>query len=250
RVGTRETGQGAAVEAAYASPAGARLDSAGGGAGDAGGGGNRRPRERRGPGPGLCPGAGGDRNRGGPWPAVDGPERRPCRGWLRVVVLWTARYSAAGSTRWSGSGPSYSALPARGLLRCTHCCGMWRRQGFPGRPACTVSTIRGGRFSTLWRGQWPPIRCPRMRAGMRPWPLRGGWLLRRYHDATVGFVPPRDAVWQLPERAPREVICHGDVAPYNTVFPPGCRWRSSTSTRRIRGRVSGISRWPPTGSCR
>ncbi|MDD6792702.1 MAG: phosphotransferase, partial [Thermobifida fusca] len=60
-----------------------------------------------------------------------------------------------------------------------------------------------------------------MRAGMRPWPLRGGWLLRRYHDATVGFVPPRDAVWQLPERAPREVICHGDVAPYNTVFRTG-----------------------------
>lgn len=86
-----------------------------------------------------------------------------------------------------------------------------------------------------------------MRAGMRPWPLRGGWLLRRYHDATVGFVPPRDAVWQLPERAPREVICHGDVAPYNTVFRTGLpvafiRWRSSTSTRRIRGRVSGIDR--------
>ncbi|UOE21783.1 aminoglycoside phosphotransferase family protein [Thermobifida halotolerans] len=48
-----------------------------------------------------------------------------------------------------------------------------------------------------------------------------GGLLRRYHDATVGFVPHEDAVWQLPPREPREVVCHGDAAGYNTVFRDG-----------------------------
>jgi aminoglycoside phosphotransferase (APT) family kinase protein len=42
-------------------------------------------------------------------------------------------------------------------------------------------------------------------------------LLRRYHDATVGFVPP-GARWRLPARAPFEVVCHNDFAPYNLVF--------------------------------
>jgi len=46
-------------------------------------------------------------------------------------------------------------------------------------------------------------------------------LLRRYHDATVDFAPPDDAVWQFPAREPVEVICHGDVAHYNCVFRNG-----------------------------
>jgi hypothetical protein len=46
-------------------------------------------------------------------------------------------------------------------------------------------------------------------------------LLRHYHDATVDFVPPVGTVWQLPARAPVEVICHGDVAHYNCVFRNG-----------------------------
>jgi Ser/Thr protein kinase RdoA (MazF antagonist) len=45
-----------------------------------------------------------------------------------------------------------------------------------------------------------------------------GQLLRRLHDATSDFVPPPDAVWQLSPRAPADVICHGDAAPYNCVF--------------------------------
>lgn len=45
-------------------------------------------------------------------------------------------------------------------------------------------------------------------------------LLRRYHDATVGYVAPPEAPWQLvyPDATRHEVICHNDVAPYNTVF--------------------------------
>lgn len=42
-------------------------------------------------------------------------------------------------------------------------------------------------------------------------------LLRRYHDATVGFAV-ENARWQLVEREPFEVICHGDFAPYNVVL--------------------------------
>jgi len=46
-------------------------------------------------------------------------------------------------------------------------------------------------------------------------------LLREYHDATVGFVATPDAVWYWQTREPAEVICHGDLAPYNCVFRDG-----------------------------
>jgi hypothetical protein len=42
--------------------------------------------------------------------------------------------------------------------------------------------------------------------------------LRAYHDATVGFVPPRGAGWHWPAREPAEVVCHNDFAPYNLMF--------------------------------
>jgi hypothetical protein len=42
--------------------------------------------------------------------------------------------------------------------------------------------------------------------------------LRAFHDATLGFVPPPDAVWQWPAHEPQEVICHNDFAPYNLMF--------------------------------
>lgn len=44
-----------------------------------------------------------------------------------------------------------------------------------------------------------------------------GRLLRRMHDASVGFAPA-DPVWQLPGHEPAEVICHNDVASYNLIF--------------------------------
>lgn len=43
-------------------------------------------------------------------------------------------------------------------------------------------------------------------------------LLRRYHDATVDFVPPPDAWWLHGVRAPVEVVTHGDFAPYNCIY--------------------------------
>ncbi|WP_340024016.1 aminoglycoside phosphotransferase family protein [Paenibacillus sp. FSL K6-1096] len=45
-------------------------------------------------------------------------------------------------------------------------------------------------------------------------------LLRRYHDATQGFVPKADRQWQhiYTGAEAQEVICHNDAAPYNMVF--------------------------------
>lgn len=47
-----------------------------------------------------------------------------------------------------------------------------------------------------------------------------GRLIRAFHDATVGWGPPTDAHWRRLPGAPEEgeVICHNDLAPYNTVY--------------------------------
>jgi hypothetical protein len=45
-------------------------------------------------------------------------------------------------------------------------------------------------------------------------------LLRRYHDATVGF-DPTGLTWQFATEQPIEVVLHGDAAPYNCVFRGG-----------------------------
>ncbi|WP_336706728.1 phosphotransferase enzyme family protein [Oerskovia sp. USHLN155] len=52
-----------------------------------------------------------------------------------------------------------------------------------------------------------------------------GALLRRVHDASVGFLAaggaPAPPVWQTAPHEPAEVVCHNDVAPYNLVFRDG-----------------------------
>ncbi|MBD7950061.1 phosphotransferase enzyme family protein [Oerskovia rustica] len=52
-----------------------------------------------------------------------------------------------------------------------------------------------------------------------------GALLRRVHDASVGFLAaggaPAPSVWQTAPHEPAEVVCHNDVAPYNLVFRDG-----------------------------
>jgi hypothetical protein len=49
------------------------------------------------------------------------------------------------------------------------------------------------------------------------------FLLRRYHDCTALFLSEKavEQEWQLSPRAPIEVICHGDFAPYNVVMSDG-----------------------------
>lgn len=46
-------------------------------------------------------------------------------------------------------------------------------------------------------------------------------LIRGLHDATTTFTPPEDAAWMFPAREPAEVVCHGDLAPYNCVYRDG-----------------------------
>jgi len=50
--------------------------------------------------------------------------------------------------------------------------------------------------------------------------VEAAFFLRRYHDATVGYIAPNGATWQFeyPDKSQHEVICHNDVAPYNIVY--------------------------------
>jgi len=45
-------------------------------------------------------------------------------------------------------------------------------------------------------------------------------MVRAFHDAVEGFVPPADAKWRGIVGSPggNEVICHNDLGPFNTVF--------------------------------
>lgn len=49
-------------------------------------------------------------------------------------------------------------------------------------------------------------------------PIAAAELLRRYHDALDGFVPPRDAHWRFVPPVEHEVICHNDWSPSNALF--------------------------------
>jgi Phosphotransferase enzyme family len=42
--------------------------------------------------------------------------------------------------------------------------------------------------------------------------------LRAYHDATISFRNPDDANWLVAIPGAVEVICHGDVGPYNIIY--------------------------------
>jgi len=48
--------------------------------------------------------------------------------------------------------------------------------------------------------------------------LRVARLLRQYHDATISFSEPGDATWSAEIPGTAEVICHGDIGPYNTIY--------------------------------
>lgn len=46
-------------------------------------------------------------------------------------------------------------------------------------------------------------------------------LLRNFHEASQSFLvglASGQKCWQLPARDPREVMCHGDFAPYNVIL--------------------------------
>jgi hypothetical protein len=49
-----------------------------------------------------------------------------------------------------------------------------------------------------------------------------GTMLRMFHDAQAGFVPPAGATWRAfgPPPPGADVVCHHDVAPHNVVWRP------------------------------
>lgn len=96
-----------------------------------------------------------------------------------------------------------------------------RRRGFAGVPEPLGFDERSERLAFI-PGQVPEAPFP-------PWcqsdEALGSMaiLLRRFHDATVGFRPPQEAGWnlELAEAHGGEVIAHHDVCPENVVFESG-----------------------------
>lgn len=72
-----------------------------------------------------------------------------------------------------------------------------------------LSYIEGVSGLEAWRAVIPE-------AGLREYAR----LLRRYHDAVAGYEPDPDAEWMTARGAPRpgEILTHGDVGPWNTVW--------------------------------
>jgi hypothetical protein len=135
------------------------------------------------------------------------PGERPLSGGNSTSVV------RVGDTVRRATGPWGPAV--HGLLR------HLEEQGFDGAPRFLGLDDRGWEVLTFLDGE----------VGGYPLP-EGLWsdealagaarLIRRYHDATVGYVPPEGAVWRLPiPGGPQEVICHNDLAPYNVVYRRG-----------------------------
>ncbi|MGI5157868.1 HIT domain-containing protein [Microbispora sp. CA-102843] len=92
--------------------------------------------------------------------------------------------------------------------------------GFGGAPRAHGCDGEGREVLDFLPGEVPGYPLPPY--AMADEALAGvGVLLRDYHDATVGFAPPEGADWYFSPRGPAEVVCHGDVAPYNCVFREG-----------------------------
>lgn len=66
-------------------------------------------------------------------------------------------------------------------------------------------------------GGSPPVGAQRSDRAL----VQAAQMLRALHDATAGVATSWTSGWRLPSRAPVEVICHGDFAPYNGVFVDG-----------------------------
>lgn len=93
--------------------------------------------------------------------------------------------------------------------------------GFAGAPRVVGIDGRGQEVLTYLEGE----------VALRPWPdvlraddglVQVGEMLRSYHDVVTGFRPPPDVAWRAPAApASGEVIRHGDLGPWNSVWRDG-----------------------------
>jgi hypothetical protein len=92
--------------------------------------------------------------------------------------------------------------------------------GFEGAPRFLGIDNRGREVLSFVEGATPRPDIPDWSEAL----LAGvGRLLRRYHDAAAGFVPPPGAAWQVGVGAPTagDVVCHNDAGPWNVVVRDG-----------------------------
>lgn len=138
-----------------------------------------------------------------------------------------------GNTVRRPAGPHTPAVHA--LLAYLHAAGFEgapRPLGIDDRGREVLSFIPG---TVPWPDRFDLLEPPQRLA-------RAARLIREFHDAVTGFVPPAGARWQvlIPAEGEGEIIAHHDLAPWNLVA--GRSGRSLTGTWRRRGRGCGM--WP------
>lgn len=91
--------------------------------------------------------------------------------------------------------------------------------GFTGAPRFIGTDEQGREILTFIEGEVGHYPLPRFMWSDESL-VAVGHFLRHYHDATVSYIPPADAVWQFvyPDHSQHEIICHGDTAPYNMIY--------------------------------
>jgi aminoglycoside phosphotransferase (APT) family kinase protein len=96
-------------------------------------------------------------------------------------------------------------------------------RGFAGAPAPGGLDEQGREVVAYLDGDVPAYPLPAWVTSLESL-AAAGRLLRALHDATRDFRPPPGAVWRELPGAPADggVVCHNDVAPYNTVYRDGC----------------------------
>jgi hypothetical protein len=121
--------------------------------------------------------------------------------------------------------------------------------GFDGAPRFLGIDARGREVLSYVEGETVRPDIPEWSEAL----LAGvGRLLRRYHDAVAGFVPPSDAAWQVGVGAPAagEVVCHNDAGPWNVVVRDGAPialidWDLAAPGPRAWDLAYALWRWVP-----
>jgi Phosphotransferase enzyme family len=111
------------------------------------------------------------------------------------------------------AGPGSAAVAA--LLR------HLESAGFDGAPRY-LGLDDQGRATLTWIDGWCPSQSRGEDQLVPDAAVRAvGALLRRFHDAVDGYDPAAGFEAGPRSRAPGQVVCHGDIAPRNTIFRDG-----------------------------